>query len=315
MALPYHVLTGPTAAGKTDLLLSRAVNRPLTAISADSRQVYLYMDIGTGKPTLTAQKILPHYVIDCVEPTAIYSVHQFLIDAARALAAAHQDGRAPWVVGGSGLYIRALVEGLELGCPPRPELRRALAAKLRELTPRQLAAELDLELRDPDNPVRVVRAAELACRRPARARAIYAWAGLESGRQPANGENAELSAARAELGRWRCAGLAALDPGREALEHNIVRRTREMFRHGLLAEVAQLRARGFGRAGVVQHGIGYREAGQLLDGELAEEEAIERTIIRTRQYAKRQRTYIRGRNWPVRTPRDIEQWLDAVAAG
>lgn len=315
MVLPYHVLTGPTAAGKTELLLSRAADRPLTAISADSRQVYLYMDIGTGKPTLTARKILPHYVVDCVEPTAIYSVHQFLMDAARGFSAARRESRELWVVGGSGLYIRALTESLALGSPPRPELRQALAARLSELTPRQLAEALDLKPRDPDNPVRVIRAAELACREPARARQIYAWAGLSCRETPAAADDGGIGAAREELSHWQCAGLAVLDPGREELAQRIVSRTEAMFSGGLVEEVGRLRELGYGNAPVVAQGIGYREAGQVLDGELSTAEASERTVIRTRQYAKRQRTYIRGRGWPVYPPATIGAWLDSLKTG
>jgi len=317
MALLYHVLTGPTAAGKTDLLLSRAARRPLLAISADSRQVYLYMDIGTGKPTLTERKILPHYIIDCVEPTAIYSVHHFLIDAARGFEAARREQRELWVVGGTGLYIRALVDNLELGSPPRPELRRALAGWLVDSSARALATALDLELRDPDNPARVIRAAELACRQPERARWIYAWAGLEYHESPPAADDgaAELNKARDELRRWRCAGIVALDPGQEALERNIIRRTRGMFQRGLPAEVGRLRDLGYGRANVVRHGIGYREAGLALDDELMAGEAIERAIIRTRQYAKRQRTYIRGRGWPVNSASGVLELFEQIDAG
>jgi tRNA dimethylallyltransferase len=273
------------------------------------------MDIGTGKPTLTARKILPHYVVDCVEPTAIYSVHQFLIDAARGFSAARRESRELWVVGGTGLYIRALTENLDLGSPPRPELREALAVRLDKLTPRQLAEILDLAPRDPDNPARVIRSAELACRQPARARQIYAWAGLEYREAPTTAGDGGMSAAREELGRWQCAGLAVLDPGREELAQRIVQRTQSMFSGGLVEEVRRLRELGYGSAPVVAEGIGYREAGQVLHGELRPAEAIERTVIRTRQYAKRQRTYIRGRGWPVYAPATIGAWLDSLETG
>lgn len=302
MTRPYHVLTGPTAAGKTAWLLTRATRRSLLVVSADSRQVYRFMDVGTGKPTLAERKILPHYVIDCAIPGVVFSVHQFLIEAARGFRAAREQGRELWVCGGTGLYIRALVENLELGVPPRPELRRALAARMREMTSRQLADALELRVKDPDNPARVIRAAELACRDAARQRRIYGWSGLPSAPDaPATAGDAQLEAARLELRHWSNAGIAVLDPGRQALEHQIERRGRAMFQQGLADEVASLREQGYGDAAVVNNAIGYREAGALLDGRLTAAEAVERTVIRTRQYAKRQRTFFRGRGWPVLT--------------
>lgn len=310
----YRVLTGPTAAGKTAWLLARAAHQPLLIVSADSRQVYLHMNIGTGKPTLTDRKILPHYVVDCATPAAVYSVHQFLIDAADGFAAARRQRRELWVSGGTGLYIRSLVESLELGTPPHPALRRALAARLSEVKPRQAAQALELELRDPDNPVRVIRAAELACRDAGRARRIYQWAGLEfDAAAPQLDGGEELAAARAEFDRWRCDGIVVLDPGRAALERAIVRRTSAMFSEGLVEEVANLRELGYGEAPVVSTAIGYREAGLLLDGGLTAEEALKRTIIRTRQYAKRQRTYFRGRGWPVVTRDGLDRRFAAAA--
>jgi tRNA dimethylallyltransferase len=315
MTRVYRVLTGPTAAGKTAWLLACAAYRSLLVVSADSRQVYRHMDVGTGKPTPTEQKILPHYVIDCADPGSIYSVYQFLIDAAGGFRAAREQGRELWVCGGTGLFIRALVDGLELGPAPRLALRGALASKLQDLTPRQLAEALDLNPRDPDNPARVIRAAELACLDPARARRVYAWAGLPVEDAPATvAGSTELADARREFQGWNCAEIAVLDPGREALANNIERRTRALFERGLVAEVERLRELGYGQAAVVHNAIGYREAGLLLDGRLTEAQAVERTAIRTRQYAKRQRTYFRGRHWPVFTRTALDRHY-AQAAG
>lgn len=309
----YRVLTGPTAAGKTAALLVRAKVQPLAVISADSRQVYRFMDIGTAKPTFSEQKILPHYGIDCFKPGTSYSVYQFLIEALDGLKQATESGRAAWVCGGTGLYIYALVNALGLGGPPRARLRHALAGKVRLQSPRQLTVELGLSVSDPDNPVRVIRAAEHACDDPERAASIYRWAGMDEGQ--AQQESIEGSSGRqlvGEIQRWRCLGVAVLDPGREELLRRIELRVRAMFETGLLDEVAGLRQQGFGDTNVVRDGIGYREAGSVLDGSLSTEEAINATIISTRQYAKRQRTYYRGRGWPVVPPHELPAWIDGT---
>jgi tRNA dimethylallyltransferase len=312
----YRVLTGPTAAGKTAALLVRATQVPLTVISADSRQVYCSMDIGTGKPTRSEQKILPHYGIDCFKPGISYSVYQFLIKALEGFTQAAQAGRETWVCGGTGLYIHALVDALELGNAPRAKLRQALAGKLTQQSSRQLSEELELSVTDPDNPVRVVRAAEHACDDTGRAASIYQWAGLDG--ELASQESMKGSSGKQlaeEIARWRCLGVAVLDPGREELARRIELRVRTMFETGLMDEVAGLRRQGFGDTDVVRDGIGYREAGAVLDGKLSVDSAIQATIIRTRQYAKRQRTYYRGRNWPVVPHQEVPAWIDATRLG
>jgi tRNA dimethylallyltransferase len=303
VAYLYRVLTGPTAAGKTAWLLNLAQNSQLNVISADSRQVYRNMDLGTGKPPLTDLEILPHYVIDLLEPGIFFSVYQYLIEAAKGLAATRAQGREAWICGGTGLYIRALTERLSLGLPPRPMLRQALQALLGSLPAPELTARLGLTLSEDHNPVRVIRRAELACADPQAAARIYAVAGLDldlSAGDVAAEQGLPQSAAR-ELAQWECGGVAVLDPGKEELLLLIEHRVHGMFRDGLVDEVAQLRRLGYGAAQVVAQGIGYREAGQVLDGVLNEAEAEAQTVIRTRQYAKRQRTLFRGMGWPSMT--------------
>jgi tRNA dimethylallyltransferase len=310
VAFTYRVLTGPTAAGKTAWLLNLAGNRKLNVISADSRQVYRNMDIGTGKPARTDREILPHFGLDLLEPGIIFSVYQYLIVAANALAESRAQGREVWVCGGTGLYIRALIQQMDLGAPPRPRLRAALQALLAARPSRALAQELGLQLAEPDNPRRVVRAAELACADSADAERIYAAAGLDAACAAADvsrGGGLPQSVTD-ELSRWRCAGLAVLDPGKVELARLIEQRVRGMFGAGLVEEVAQLRRLGYGGAQVVAQGIGYREAGQVLDGALGLEGAVSLTITRTRQYAKRQRTYFRGQGWQSYTRDELDAW-------
>lgn len=307
----YRVLTGPTAAGKTDWLLTRATHRPQLVISADSRQVYRHMNIGTGKPTPCEQQMLPHRGLDCLEPGMKYSVYKFLRDAAAGLREAREAEHVVWVCGGTGLYIRALVEGLSLGSRPRPQLREALMRRFENLTPREVAAELKLTVTDPDNPVRVVRQAEQACADTERARCIYEWAGLPAQLVHAEtGDDQDEGAWHVELARWRCVGIAVLDHGRERLHERISRRVTGMFAAGLVEEVSGLRRLGYGDADVVRGGIGYLEAGRVIDGALSIDDAIERTAIRTRQYAKRQRTYFAGQGWPVFSRDELADWAE-----
>jgi tRNA dimethylallyltransferase len=309
----FRVLTGPTAAGKTRWLIALARQRPVLAISADSRQVYRHMSIGTGKPSPATLRILPHQGVDVADPGTRFSVYQFLTIAAGALRDAQLAGREPWVIGGAGLYIRALVEGLKLGAPPRPALRQALHEWIARSSSREVARDLGLNLTEIDNPVRVVRAAECACADADAAARIYGLAGLPprlcaGDVEPVSGTDAVMSA----LAAWRCAGIAVLDPGRVELKRLIDARVREMFACGLLDEVAALRKLGFGDAPQVRDGIAYREAGWVLDGRLALDEAISLACIRTRQYAKRQRTYFRGRGWTVMDMAQLTAWEQAT---
>lgn len=245
-------------------------------------------------------EILPHYVVNLLEPGILFSVYQYLIKAADALAASRAAGREVWVCGGTGLYIRALTRRLSLGLPPRPALRNALQEQLQGAPAPLVAQRLGLQLAEDHNPLRIIRQAEMACADPQRARQIYLACGLapEAATGDSAKEDALLPGAVQELEQWECGGIAVLDPGKEELQLLIEQRVRGMFRDGLVDEVAHLRRLGYGAAAVVAQGIGYCEAGQVLDGVLDTAAAVERTVIRTRQYAKRQRTYFRGMGWP-----------------
>jgi tRNA dimethylallyltransferase len=292
----YRVLTGPTASGKTDWLLKRAGEVPIHVISADSRQVYRHMDIGTGKPTAAELELLPHYGIDMLNPGETFSAHEFILMAAAAFVELGDFAGEVWVCGGTGLYIRTLVEGLPLGPPPRPQLRAALWPMLQARGSSRVARELALDLRETHNPVRVMRKVE--CLADALLAPAYEYAGLDPELVSTDVEHSpeKYDAALTTVKQWRCESIQVLDPGEE-LEWRITRRVTSMFEHGLLPEVQTLRQLGYGETAVVAEGIAYREAGQTLDGALDRETAIRRAIIRTRQYAKRQRTYFRGRGW------------------
>jgi tRNA dimethylallyltransferase len=306
----YRVLTGPTAAGKTGWLLARARTRPLRVISADSRQVYRGMDIGTGKPTADELAYAPHYGLDLLDPGQPFSAQGFLHMAAAAFAELRDFTGEVWVCGGTGLYIRTLVEGLPLGPPPRPQLRAALWPLIQARGPQAVAAELGLYFAETANPVRVLRRAEHAAQAKGGGR-VYAFAGLDPALQATDVETNMLdSTLRAELAQWSCDGFYVLDPG-DALEEQIRGRVQAMFAAGLSDEVRALRAAGFGAVDVVAGGIAYAEAGAQLDGAMTEAEAVARASVRTRQYAKRQRTYFKGQGWPILTQQALDKALAA----
>ncbi len=291
-ALSAHVLVGPTASGKSAvaLHLAQRARPPRPILSADSMTVYRGLDIGTAKPDAAERAAVPSFGFDLVDPDRTFSAGDYL-EAIRAAAPAIAAGGAPpIVVGGTGLYVKCLTEGLD-AAPSDPERRAAaeallaaeglaaLQAATRALDPRQYA-----RLRDPENPRRVVRAYEL----------------LASGHS--------LPAAE-ERPKPKIAGLR-LPP--DELRARIARRARQMFAYGLVDEVRALRARFPALSETARHAIGYEEAGLVLDGAIAEEEAIRRTTLRTHQYAKRQMTWFRHQAdvvWIDVGPRDDTERL------
>jgi tRNA dimethylallyltransferase len=280
---PIVVVTGPTAAGKSALALALAERFGGEIVNADSMQVYRGLDVGTAKPSLAERGRLPHHAFDLVDPDAQYDAGRYAQDAARAVEAIHARGRTPFLVGGSGLYIRALLEGLSVGVGRDPALRRALeeedekarAAGDASLLHRRLA-EVDPTLAaalHPNDRVRLVRALE-----------VYA----RTGRAPSVVHREACRAARA----WRVLQLA-LDPGREALAERIDRRCEAMIAGGLLQEVRALRDRGYGPELPSMRAIGYRHMQPVIDGLDTLASVLEAMRRDTRQFARRQRTWLR----------------------
>ena len=272
--LSAHILVGPTASGKSAvaLHLALAARPPRPILSADSMTIYRGMDIGTAKPDAQERAAVPSFGFDLAEPGQPFSVGDYLA-AMQAAAPALAACRAPpIVVGGTGLYVKCLTEGLDSAAVDDPAPRaaaeallnaeglEALQAATRALNPEQYA-----RLRDPENPRRVVRAYEL----------------LAAGHSLPVAE---------ERPRPKVAGLR-LPP--EELRARIARRARQMFAYGLVEEVRGLRAKYPALSETARHAIGYEEAGRVLDGKIREEEAIRLVAVRTGQYAKRQMTWFR----------------------
>ena len=289
------VLTGPTASGKTAAALALADEFPIEVISADSRQVYRGMDVGTAKPSASERARVPHHLLDIINPSQTYSAHRFVQDARRALDDIRRRGCLPVVVGGTGFYIKALVEsGLLADVPPDAELRRdleglharegvaGLAARLERLDPTRAATV------DRLNPRRLIRAIEVA---------------------ESRGPSGDSATAPPSM-------IFGVVHSPEVLAARIERRVHDMFANGLIEETRALLERGIPPNGPALTGVGYREAAAVLAGRLALDEARQRTVSRTRQYARRQRTWFR-RQLPVhwRTPETIVEALAAQLRG
>ena len=287
---PLLVVAGPTATGKTELGIRLgewviARGRPATVISADSRQVYRGLDIGTAKVSPEDRRRVPHAGLDLVEPDERFAVSDFTAHANAVLADVAKQGGVALLVGGTGLYLRAVARGLDLeSLPDDPAVRarleaefqteglEPLAARLEAMAP-TLAAQTHLA-----NPRRVIRALEIAELR-------------------GDGPRPEP---RGYAGPSLWIGL---DLRTEDHRRRIARRAREQFDAGLVDEAVALRER-YDPALPAFSAIGYQEAWAVADGEVSRDVAIERDARRNIAFAKRQRTWFRAE--PEVT------WLDAT---
>ncbi len=274
---PLIVLSGPTASGKSGLALSLAREFPLEIVNADSLQVYRYLDIGTAKPSAADRREVPHHLVDVADPDEPYDAGRYIREAEEAIAGIRGRGKVPIVVGGTGMYIRALLRGLD-PLPSDPRVREELARRWKSEGGAALHAELsriDPESAGkihPSDRHRVVRALEIA-----------AVAGI-----PASSVRTAWSRKAAEPG---CLFLA-LWPDRETLYRRIDLRSEEMFRRGLVEEVRGLLSKGYDRSLKPMRALGYRHAvAHLLDG-VALPRAVEELKRDTRRYAKRQLTWL-----------------------
>jgi tRNA dimethylallyltransferase len=273
------VLSGPTASGKTGAAVSLARLYPLEIVNADSMQVYRGMDIGTAKPSLDVRREIPHHLVDVADPDEPYSAGRYVADAERAIQDVRSRGRFPLVVGGTGLYIRALLRGLD-PLPADPRIRARLAGRWDENGGKALFGELMMvdpasaARIHPRDKVRVVRALEVA----------------EITGEPASARKESWSVGRS---RYRILFLVLMID-RGELYRRIDSRVDEMFREGFVEEVRGLLAKGYGRGLPSMGAIGYRHVlSHLLDG-VSLEKAVGQMKQDTRRYAKRQITWLSG---------------------
>ncbi len=293
------VLVGPTAVGKTAVALALAERLPLEVVSADSRQIYRRLDIGTAKPTPRELRRVPHHGIDLVAPGERYSAGRFAREAAGWVTEIARRGRQPIVVGGTGLYVRALVEGLFLEPPLDPDRRRALDEYVARLGTSDLvrwASRLDPAFGGGGRQ-RAVRAIEV---------------GLLSG-QPLSLWQRHARAASV-VDPW----YVVLTVPRPVLHRRIEVRAEEMVRRGVIEEVASVLAEGTPPGAPGLDGVGIREAVEYLQGLRPRPMVAEAIAISTRQYAKRQETWFRhqlvGPVLTIDATRPVERLAEEIAA-
>lgn len=298
------VILGPTASGKTALSVELAKALGTEIISGDSMLVYKGFDIGSAKPTLKERGGVLHHLIDVREPWESYNVTDFVTEAGRLIAELNGRGKLPLLAGGTGLYVKALLEGYEFN---ETEGHAAYRAELEELGRRRgreyvhsLLAEADPETAarlHPNNFRRIVRALE-----------VHHFGGerISQARTAATDpEGASLCYDALVLGLAR---------ERQGLYERINRRVEQMFAEGLEQEVRKLSDSGITRAMQAMKGIGYKETAAYLEGEMSREEAVELIQKSTRHFAKRQMTWYRKMPYIHWLPADTLSGEELLAA-
>ncbi|MBK6849719.1 MAG: tRNA (adenosine(37)-N6)-dimethylallyltransferase MiaA [Proteobacteria bacterium] len=287
---PLLVIVGPTAVGKSALALELALTLDGEVISADSMQVYQGFDIGTAKPTAAERAGVPHHLIDVVTPAQRFSAADFVLHAEEALRAIRARGRLPIVVGGSGLYVRALLYGLFAA----PAVDPALRAAHRQRADEQGTAPLYEQLQRVD-PAAAARIHAHDFVRISRALEVYEQTG-----QPIS----ELRRAHGFSLPRHAARLVGLELDPALLRERIARRVEQMLARGWLEEVRALCDAGHAESHPMG-GLGYRQLRDQLQGRLDLEEAMRQTRRETWRFARRQR------NWFAHEA--AVRWLDATS--
>jgi tRNA dimethylallyltransferase len=281
-------IVGPTASGKTPLSLILANRLAAEIVSADSRQVYRLLNIGTAKPTKEEQSRIPHHFVDILEPSEDYNAGRYGVEARQKIVELFRSGKRPILVGGSGLYVRAVIDGFFEGPGKDPHIRAQLEERLEKEGPEPLLAELRavdpsaadrMELRKPR---RIVRALE-----------VYAATG-----KPISIYHQEQSSSPTfNVVQFALAGR------RESLYRQIEHRVDSMLTDGLIEEVKSLQNRGYDRSLNSLNTVGYKEVFDFLEGKTTYEQMTELIKRNTRRFAKRQLTWFRAD--------DRIHWIDA----
>jgi len=281
---PVVVVTGPTGSGKSSLAIELAERFEGEIVNADSMQVFRYMDIGTAKPSEAERARVPHHLFDVVDPDESYSAGRYAEEARAAAEAIHARGHVVFLTGGTGLYIRAFLDGLIKTEIVDPAIRNRLedeqARAAEEGDPSRLhrrLEEYDAQAAariHPNDVRRTVRALEILEQSGQRASSVREAHGFRD--RP-----------------FRVLHLC-IDPGRETLNERIEERTGAMIKSGLLREVRDLRGRGYAAELRPMQAIGYRHIQPVVDGSDTLANALESMKVDTRRFARRQRTWIRG---------------------
>jgi tRNA dimethylallyltransferase len=276
-----YALLGPTASGKSQMALALAERVPLEIVSMDSAQVYRGLDIGTAKPSAAERKAVPHHLIDVIDPDRSYSTGNWRVDAIGAISEVLAKGKIPLIVGGTMLYYRALVGGLDALPQADPEVRAAIDNEARERGWPALHAELAKV-----DPAAARRISLRDTQRIQRALEVWRLTG-----KPLSSLQGRSGAALP----FTLKAFALVPTDREALAGRIASRFDAMLAAGLMEELRNLRRRFALSAGMPSmRAVGYRQVWQYLDGELSEAEMRTQAVAATRQLAKRQLTWLRS---------------------
>ena len=293
---PLVVVLGPTAVGKTEIAVQIAVRLGGEIVSADSRLFYHGMDIGTAKPTLVERERVPHHLIDVAEPDQIWSLALFQQKAREAITEIIFRGRLPLLVGGTGQYIRAVIQGWDVPkVEPNPELRAALEDWAAEIGGDGL--HLRLTTLDPQAAARIDRR---NLRRTVRALEVI----LSSGRRFSEQRQSQPS-------RYRCLLLGLTRP-RAELYQRIDARIQMMIDAGLVEEVQALLRRGYSPDLPTLSAIGYREMIAYLQGKLPLDEAVRQMQRATRIFVRRQANWFKPDDPDIHWFRAGEDTLDEM---
>jgi tRNA dimethylallyltransferase len=291
---PIIVLVGPTAIGKTSLSLTLAQDFNCEIISIDSMQVYRYMDIGTAKVTEEEKRGVPHHLIDIVDPDEDYDAQNFVNDSLAAINEIQERGKIPLLTGGTGLYLKSLVQGLFAEIGEYPEVRVKLKEELQNEGLSKMHEELSIcdcitaKKVHVNDTHRILRALE-----------IFRGTGIPWS------EHLRLQREKEVKQRFTSMIQLALTCERKHLYERINLRTQYMIEDGLIEETEKLLGMGFQSTLKSMNAIGYRHAVAVLEGKLSLEEAV-RTLARdTRRYAKRQYTWF-NRN-------ETLEWFDVAS--
>ncbi len=285
---PLIAIVGPTAAGKTALALRLAYHLPVEIVSADSRQIYRFMDIGTAKPAAQERQRVRHHLVDIVDPDQPLTLAQYQELAYTAINDIQRRGCIPLLVGGTGLYVRAVLEGLHI---PRVKPDPVLREKLYAVAEAQGCEALHERLRDLD-PVAAERIDARNVRRVVRALEVSYRLGKP------------ISALQNVVAPPYRVLRIGLSMPRPALYRKIDARIERMLEDGLVEEVRYLVGRGYGYGLPAMSGIGYRQIGMVLRGEASLEEAVALMKRRTRRFVRQQANWFREDD-----PRIV--WFDA----
>jgi tRNA dimethylallyltransferase len=295
---PLIFLMGPTGAGKSAVAMALAAQLPIDIVSVDSAQVYRGLDIGTAKPSLAERALVPHWLLDLLDPSQAYSPARFRVDAQVAIEAIRAKGRIPLLVGGTMLYARALVGGLDDLPSASPALRAQLEAEAQaDGWPTMHARLADLD------PVTAARLSPTDSQRIQRALEVVMLTGTPlstlQGRPKGSDQRATDQPAH----------FVSLEPrDRSWLHQRLETRFKDMVAAGLLDEVRALRARGDLHTDLPSiRSVGYRQVWAHLDGDGDLQAMHDRAVAATRQLAKRQLTWLRSNAQRTIVPCDTAQ--------